>query len=161
MKKVLLIVAVALGISLMTSGKASAQSYGEYIGGAMAAGLLGPNPFMSMGTGYRATFPGLFAGGSLASMGAAMMESAAAEFGDSMTFGLSPMSASMGKDLKLTPIKLSASALRQEFALLDRRTSIDLGSQLASGPSKTWTALGAKELGSLGVDASLGSLAGF
>jgi hypothetical protein len=94
-------------------------------------------------------------------MGAGMMESAAAEFGDSMTFGLSPMSASMGKDLKLTPIKLGALTLRQEFASLDRRTSLDLGSQVASGPSKAWTTLGAKELSALGVDASLGSLTGF
>jgi hypothetical protein len=162
MKKVLLIAAVALGISLMTSGKASAQFYsGEYMGGAVATGMLGPNPFTSMGTGYRAAFPGLFAATSLASMGAGMMESAAAEFGDSMTFGMSPMAASMGKDMKLTPIKLGASALRQEFALLDRRTAVDLASQVAAGPAKTWAALSAKELSSLGVDASLGSLSGF
>lgn len=150
MKKVLLIAALALGVSLMTSSQAVAQSsVYEAIGGKIAFGYLGDNPFVSMGAGHRRLFPGLYSATGMASMAYASMGVLGESMYDSMTFGMSPFAVSMGLQIKLRPEFSSISPLRNEFAILDRRTAVDLGAQVASGPSKPWTSLCAKEIEAL------------
>jgi hypothetical protein len=162
MKKVFLVAALALGVSLMTSGKASAQSY-EHIGPVIGMGYLGENPFTSMGRGHRAVFAGLFAETSLVSMAAGSMAARADMHLDSMNFTMSMYGTSMGAPINLKPIDLGArpNALQGEFALLNRRTTLDLGGLSASGSSRTWTGLGLSELSKLGTDASLAGMSGF
>jgi len=161
MKKVFFVAALALGVTLMTSGQVAAQSY-EHIGGAIGTRLLGENPFTSMGSGYRTIFSGLFAETSLVSMAGASMAARAEMHTESMAYTMSMYGASMGSPINLKPIELGSlkTTLGNEFALLNRRTAQDLGSLSASGSPKTWTTLGLRELSALNTDASLATMVG-
>jgi len=160
MKKVFFVAALALGVTLMTSGQVAAQSY-EHIGGAIGTRLLGENPFTSMGSGYRTIFSGLFAETSLVSMAGASMAARAEMHTESMAYTMSMYGASMGSPINLKPIDLgSLDVLGNEFALLNRRTAQDLRSLSASGSPKTWTTLGLRELSALNTDASLATMVG-
>jgi hypothetical protein len=144
----------------MTSQKASAQY--EHIGPVLGTGLLGENPFISMGRTHRAVFAGLFSQTSLISMSAASMAARADMHLDSMSYTMSMYGASMGVPISLKPIELGArpGALEGEFALLNRRTALNLGSLSASGSSRAWIGLGRGELSELKTDASLAGMSG-
>jgi len=151
MKKVALIFALALGVSLMTSGIVRAGSYStsyEHIAGALTYGGL-QTPFSGLGSFIINGVNNTFGDQVFRSM-----------FGDSMA---QSMGDSMNSGMSMYGGKMSAlQNLKDEFASLQLRTANEtLLEQMASGSASTWTAVSATETLQLGSDAALAQMTGF